>query len=65
MFFPNHLMENEGVEDLLDCLRYKAMAEQKAIWLAEHRTPAYNFTNVWTVIKDASGSQVIKEKVSN
>ena len=62
---PSSYLSDEGVEDLLDCLRYKAMAEQKAIWLTEHRTPAYNFTNVWTVIKDASGSQVIKEKVVN
>ena len=56
---PTAWLSEEGVEDLLDCLAYRAMSQNKSIWVADHRGLQHaSFTETMTIVKDAGGSRV-------
>lgn len=54
---PTEHLSGQGVTDLLDSLRARAIREHRQIWVVDHRALGYgHFTNVVTVIKDSRGS---------
>jgi DNA repair protein SbcC/Rad50 len=58
---PTRSLSGEGVEDLLESLRYRAESVKKQIWLVDHSTFTYgSFDEVWEVSKTGEGSKVYK-----
>ena len=55
---PTNHMSGQGVADLLDCLKARAINEQRQIWVVDHRTLGYaGFDGSVGVIKKATGSE--------
>lgn len=56
---PTQWLSAQGVSDLLECLRRRALAEQRQIWVVDHRTLGYSgFSGQLVVTKTHTGSQV-------
>jgi energy-coupling factor transporter ATP-binding protein EcfA2 len=55
---PSNWLSEQGVEDLLQCLAYRAETTNKTIWVIDHRSLSGNFAEVWSVIKDTNGSHI-------
>lgn len=56
---PTASLSGQGVEDLLEALRYRAESQKKAIWLTDHSALTYSgFKEIWLVTKEAKGSKV-------
>jgi DNA repair exonuclease SbcCD ATPase subunit len=57
---PSNWLSEQGVEDLLNCLSYRARTAHKTAWVVDHRSLASGaFQECWSVIKDAGGSRII------
>jgi len=49
---PTAWLSQEGIEDLLECLRYRAQTLNRAIWIVDHRALNYaGFTDIWQIVK--------------
>jgi len=57
---PTNWLSPEGVEQLVEVLRERAVRERKVIWLCDHRTLSGNFTGSWKVVRDTQGSFIEK-----
>ena len=58
---PTAWLSVEGIDDLLDCLEYRASSTQKSIWLLDHRTLGYGgFSESWKVVKTMRGSRMAR-----
>jgi hypothetical protein len=58
---PTSWLSSEGIEDLLEALRYRADVLGKQIWIVDHRALNFSgFSGIYTVIKDANGSRMLK-----
>ena len=58
---PTSWLGEEGVEDLLSSLQYRAETQQKAIWVLDHRALTFSgFSEIWQVEKTETGSRVEK-----
>lgn len=56
---PTAWLSTEGIDDLLECLQYRALSAQKSVWLLDHRTLGYGgFSEVWTITKTSRGSRM-------
>jgi predicted nucleic acid-binding Zn-ribbon protein len=56
---PTAWLSVEGIDDLLDCLQYRASSTQKSIWLLDHRVLGYGgFAETWCITKTARGSRM-------
>jgi DNA repair exonuclease SbcCD ATPase subunit len=54
---PTAWLSPEGVENLLECLSYRADSQNKSIWICDHRALLHSsFAETYMVIKDAQGS---------
>lgn len=54
---PSSYLSEEGIEDLLDALYYRARDKQKQIWIIDHRALEYGgFAETVTVTNDERGS---------
>lgn len=54
---PSAYLSEEGIEDLLDALYYRARDKGKRIWIIDHRSLAYGgFADTVTVVSDKGGS---------
>jgi DNA repair exonuclease SbcCD ATPase subunit len=54
---PTAWLSPEGVENLLDCLSYRADSQNKSIWICDHRALLHSsFAETYMVTKDAQGS---------
>jgi hypothetical protein len=55
---PTNHMSGQGVADLLDCLKARALNEQRQIWVVDHRTLGYaGFDGNVGVVKKTTGSE--------
>jgi len=58
---PSNWLDAKGIEDLLQSLQYRAEALKKQIYIVDHRALMFSgFQEVWTVIKEKTGSKVYK-----
>lgn len=58
---PTNWLGNEGIEDLLAALQYRAESQNKQIWIVDHRALTYSgFKEIYGVVKDEEGSKMIK-----
>ncbi len=58
---PTNFMSPQGVSDLLDSLKARALNEQRQIWIVDHRTLGYSdFDGSVGVVKTAEGSAFMK-----
>ena len=49
---PSNWLSPQGIEDLLECLKYRAGITSKSIWLLDHRALTYSgFSEHWEVRK--------------
>lgn len=56
---PSAWLSEVGIEHLLQCLRDRAQATGKSIFLCDHRGLTYSgFKEVWTVVNDQNGSHI-------
>ena len=56
---PTDGLSREGIADLLDALRERAMREQRQIWVIDHRSLDYgNFDGGATIVKGPKGSRI-------
>lgn len=56
---PTSWLGNEGIEDLLESLRYRAESRDKQIFVADHRALTFSgFKEIWMVRKEEAGSQM-------
>lgn len=63
---PTAWLSSEGIEDLVECLRYRADATKKAVWLLDHRALSFSsFTEIWEVRKTNAGSTVKQVAIDN
>jgi DNA repair exonuclease SbcCD ATPase subunit len=54
---PTAWLSSEGVENLLDCLSYRADSQQKSVWLCDHRALMHSsFAETYSVVKNNLGS---------
>jgi DNA repair exonuclease SbcCD ATPase subunit len=54
---PTAWLSPEGVENLLECLSYRADSQNKSIWICDHRALLHSsFAETYMVTKDAQGS---------
>jgi DNA repair exonuclease SbcCD ATPase subunit len=54
---PTAWLSPEGVENLLECLSYRADSQNKSIWVCDHRALLHSsFAETYMVTKDAQGS---------
>lgn len=61
---PTEGLSEEGITDLLTALNERAIREQRAIWVVDHRALGYGgFTDTVTVIKDEKGSRIVQARV--
>lgn len=59
---PTQHMSAEGVSDLLDSLKQRAVDEGRQIWIVDHRTLGYSdFDGEVGVVKTRDGSQIVHE----
>ena len=58
---PTAWLSAEGVEDLVECLRYRSDTTQKVLWLVDQRAhEVAAFTGIWRVTKTDEGSKVAR-----
>lgn len=57
---PTSWLSKEGVDNLVQLLRERAIRERKIIWLVDHRTLGATFDGTWSVVKTRSGSKIEK-----
>lgn len=58
---PSAWLSSEGIEDLLEALRYRAEVDKKQVWIVDHRALTFSgFREIWTVRKEAAGSRIYK-----
>lgn len=58
---PTKHLSGEGVEDLLEALRYRSESMNKQIWLTDHSALTYSgFREIWSAVKGTRGSKIIK-----
>lgn len=64
---PTQFLSPQGVTDLLDSLKQRALAKQRQIWVVDHRSLGYGgFDGVVTVVKDRRGSRFeVSDGISN
>lgn len=57
---PSAWLSNEGIDDLFECLRERAHARGKSIWVCDPRAGVAHggFDEVWNVIKTEEGSRI-------
>lgn len=55
---PTAWLSAEGVEDLLECLDSRAESTGRTVWLSDHHSLAYPFSETWQVTKTANGSDL-------
>ena len=56
---PSAWLSQEGIEDLLESLRERAVVAKKAIWIVDHRAlGSGGFSQVWQAVKTDSGSSL-------
>ena len=56
---PTAWLSQEGVEDLIECLRYRSDTTGKAVWLVDQRAhEVASFNEIWRVTKTSEGSKV-------
>jgi len=56
---PSAWLSQEGIEDLLDCLKHRVQVTSKSLWLCDHRALSQAaFDEIWEVSKTREGSQV-------
>lgn len=54
---PTQYLSEQGVSDLLNALKDRAIDEGRQIWIVDHRSLGYGgFTGTYTVVKDKDGS---------
>lgn len=54
---PTAWLSEQGVEDLLDCLSYRATAQDKSVFICDHRALSHSgFAENYLVSKDTDGS---------
>lgn len=58
---PTNWLGAEGIEDLLEALRYRAESQNKQIWIVDHRALTYSgFKEIYGAVKDEEGTKIIK-----
>lgn len=58
---PTNFLSSEGIEDLLEALQYRAESQKKQIFITDHRALQFaGFKEIWGVVKDQSGSKILK-----
>jgi DNA repair exonuclease SbcCD ATPase subunit len=58
---PTSWLSSEGIEDLLESLRYRAEVLSKQIWIADHRALTFSgFSEIFVVRKDVNGSKLFR-----
>ena len=56
---PSAWLSSEGIENLLEALQYRAEAQQKQVWVVDHRALQFSgFKEIWSVSKGEEGSKV-------
>lgn len=56
---PTAGLSQEGIEDLLDCLKYRAEVNDKSIYLVDHHSLSYaGFSETWWIRKTSEGSEI-------
>ncbi len=56
---PSNWLSTEGIEDLLECLRTRASAMQRRIWVVDHRAPIFTgFSEYWRATKTKHGTTI-------
>lgn len=56
---PGQHLSEQGMEDLLESLKYRADSLNKSIFITHHSALIYSgFTEVWTATKDAEGTSI-------
>jgi len=56
---PSNHLSDEGLLDLAETLHGRAISDGKRIILVDHRMPDFgDFSGVFTVVKNATGSQI-------
>lgn len=61
---PTEGLSEEGISDLLTALNERAVREQRAIWIVDHRSLGYGgFAGTTTIVKDDKGSRIIQARV--
>lgn len=56
---PSAWLSPEGIEDLMDCLAYRAQTTGKSVWICDHRALNYpGFAEIMMVRKSKDGSSV-------
>lgn len=58
---PTRALSPQGVDDLLEALRYRAGSSKKQLWLTDHSSIQYSgFEEVWIAVKEQTGSIIVK-----
>lgn len=56
---PTTHLSNKGVENLLECLDYRADVTNKSIWIVDHQALSHSsFEEIWQVVKTKDGSSI-------
>jgi len=56
---PSAWLSQEGIEDLLDCLKHRVQVTGKSLWLCDHRALSQAaFDEIWEVSKTREGSYI-------
>jgi DNA repair exonuclease SbcCD ATPase subunit len=56
---PSAWLSPEGIEDLLECLKYRAQITGKSVWLLDHRALVHSgFAEMWQATKTSAGTQL-------
>jgi DNA repair exonuclease SbcCD ATPase subunit len=56
---PTNWLSAEGIDDLMECLRYRAQTTGKAVWIVDHRVlDSTIFDNRWLMRKTEQGSSL-------
>lgn len=57
---PGQHLSEQGMEDLLEALRYRAEALNKSVYITHHSALIYSgFTEIWKAVKDEAGSSIV------
>lgn len=61
---PTEGLSEEGITDLMNALKERAIREGRTIWVVDHRSLGYGgFDGTVTVVKDDKGSRIIQSTV--
>lgn len=56
---PTNWLSSNGIEDLLEALRYRAEVNGKCIWIIDHRAlQSSSFSEIWIMQKGEDGSKI-------